>query len=69
MLNLCMVCVWALQGNHCWCGAESDLSGTVAKAKSKPLAQCKVTPCHADKAQKCGGTNRLLVYAFNCTAR
>ena len=53
-------------GNHCWCGAESDLSGAAAKAKSRPLAECESTPCHADKAEKCGGTDRLLVYHFAC---
>ena len=54
-------------GNHCWCGSESDLSSAGARAKNKPLAECEVTPCHADKDQKCGGTGRLLVYAFKCS--
>ena len=54
-------------GNHCWCGSESDLRSAAARAKNKPLAECEVTPCHADKDQKCGGTDRLLVYAFTCT--
>ena len=45
-------------GNHCWCGAELDLKSAAARAKNRPLAECQVTPCHADPNQKCGGTNR-----------
>jgi len=58
-----------LSGNHCWCGDESDLKSAAAKAKNRPLAECEVTPCHAEKSQKCGGTDRLLVFSFNCTLR
>jgi hypothetical protein len=55
-------------GNHCYCGAESDLTTAAARAKDRPLVECEVTPCHADKSQKCGGVDRLLVYNFNCSA-
>ena len=53
-------------GNHCWCGAEANLDNPGARAKNRPLAECEVTPCHADKDEKCGGTDRLLVYNFSC---
>ena len=49
-----------LAGNHCWCGAEPDLRSAAARAKDRPLAECEATPCHANKDQKCGGTDRLL---------
>ena len=54
-------------GNHCWCGTEADAGSAAAKAKARPLAECQASPCHADKGQKCGGVDRLLVYSFVCT--
>jgi hypothetical protein len=72
------VCAWACfggkhtlagidAGNHCWCGEESDLGSAAAKASQRPLSECEVTPCHADKEHKCGAVDRLLVYEFACT--
>ena len=54
-------------GNHCFCGTESDIASAAVRAKIRPLAECEVSPCHADKQQKCGGVDRLLVYSFVCT--
>ena len=54
-------------GNHCFCGTESDIASVAVRAKIRPLAECEVSPCHADKQQKCGGVDRLLVYSFVCT--
>eukprot|EP01049_Picozoa_sp_SAG25_P008245 SAG25_NODE_728_length_5697_cov_2.400322_1_plen_427_part_00 len=54
-------------GNHCYCGTAADLATTVAQASRRPLAECQASPCHADKDQKCGGIDRLLVYNFSCT--
>ena len=53
-------------GNHCWCGTAADVATAAAQASVRPLAECQVSPCHADKGQRCGGVDRLLVYSFTC---
>ena len=58
-----------LGGAHCFCGAESDLGSTAAKALTRPKSECSVrsTPCDGDKDEKeCGGPGRMLAYAFTC---
>ena len=47
--------------------AEADADSAGARARLRPLGECEVSPCHADKSQKCGGVDRLLVYSFVCT--
>jgi len=55
-------------GNHCYCGAASDL--TNATSKAKPLAECQTMACRGDPRIKadCGGENRLIAYTFVCAA-
>ena len=57
--------VWTA-GNHCWCGTAADVSSAAVRAAVRPLAECEVSPCHANKDQMCGGVDRLLVYSFVC---
>ena len=57
------------EGNHCYCGDEIDLKGAAVRAKGRPLSECEATPCHANKNQRCGGIDRILVYSFHCTTQ
>ena len=63
-------------GNHCHCGPLSALSGPVAKAETRPLAECspKNCPmqprdgcsCSGKTTERCGAPDRQLVYNFTC---
>ena len=55
-------------GNHCFCGSFADLATASVRSQSRPLSECRVTPCHAAPAEKCGGTGRLLAFNFSCSA-
>lgn len=51
-------------GNHCYCGAAGSLDHAVSLLR--PLAECETTSCYSDKAEKCGGKGRMLVYPYVC---
>jgi hypothetical protein len=55
-------------GNHCFCGSTADLATAPARSRSRPLAECQVTLCHAAPAEKCGGSGRLLTFNYSCSA-
>ena len=63
-------------GNHCHCGPLSALSGPVARAETRPLAECspKGCPmqprdgcsCSGKNTERCGTLDRQLAYNFTC---
>ena len=54
--------VAGIDSNHCFCGDISSLS----PHSSRPMAECQVTNCSGNPAEKCGGNGRLLAYNFSC---
>jgi hypothetical protein len=50
--------------NHCFCGEAAALN----PRNSRPMAECLVTNCSGNPAEKCGGNGRLLAYNFTCAS-
>ena len=65
-----------VSANHCYCGQSSAISG--GTALSRPMDECVVPSCKpahrsecacsGDITERCGDTNRLLAYSFECSS-
>jgi hypothetical protein len=69
-------------GNHCYCGAATDLATPAAHALNRPQGECLIPAvqcpcasggihgcncrCSGNLKERCGDTDRLLAFSFAC---